>query len=182
MAIAASSYGSVAEVLAYTRHLLTDGNPTFTADTRPSLSEVERFLDRRSAILNACLAENGYTVPVSTPQAARDILAHFAVQGAAADAELTARSAGASPEGGEDRREKQFLKEFDKACAFIAGAAFASLGAPQARPSSSIAGIAFGGMTRGRQPLRPVFGRTAFGQDPTRESPTTEADYRGERE
>lgn len=180
MAIAASSYGSVAEVLAYTRHLLTGGNPTFTADTRPSLSEVERFIDRRSAMLNACLAEYGYTVPVMTPQAAIDILAYYATQGAAADAEMTVRAAGSSESGGEDRRERLFLKEFDRACQFIASAAFASLGAPQARPSSAIAGIAFGGRTRGGQPLRPVFGRTAFGQNPTAESPTAEPDYTDE--
>lgn len=177
MAISANSYGSVEEVLAYTRHLLQGGHTTFSADTRPTLAEVERFIDRRSAIINACLAENGYAVPVTAPQTARDILAYFVVQGAAADAELTARAAGTGGEGQEDRRERVFLREFDKACSFIASVAFASLGAVQSRPSSSIAGIAFGGMTRGRQALRPVFGRTAFGQDPTTESPGQEPGY-----
>lgn len=177
MAIAAGSYGSVAEVLAYTRHLLTSGAPTFGPDTRPTLAEVERFIDRRSSLLNACLAEYGYTVPVAGPQAAVDILAYFVTQGAAADAEMTARAAGSSAEGGEDRRERMFLAEFGRACAFIASAAFASLGAPQARPSSAIAGIAFGGRTRTGRPLRPVFGRTAFGQTPTTESPTREPGY-----
>lgn len=175
MAVASTSYGTVSEVLAYVRHLLTDG-VTFTVASRPTLSEVERFIDRRSARINAVLAQAGYTIPVTTPQAAVDILADIAVKGAAGDAELTMRGSGTRPEGEHDR-EYEFLKEYNEGLAWIGGAAFAALGSPQSRPSSAIAGAKFGGATRGGQALRPVFGRTAIGNDPAVESPSREADY-----
>lgn len=176
MAISANSYGTVAEVLAYVRHLLTDGATTFSVSTRPTLEEVERFIDRRSARINAVLARAGYRVPVGSPQTAIDVLADIAVKGAAGDAELTMRHSGMRAEG-ENDREYEFLKEFQEGLAWIAGPDFAALGAPQDNPSSSIAGAKFGGMTRGGQALRPVFGRTSFRNDPTDESPSREADY-----
>jgi hypothetical protein len=176
MAIRTDSYGSVDEVLAYVRHLLTGGAGTFTAATRPTLAEVERFIDRRSARMNAVLAANGYTVPVTAPGAATLALAEIASQGAAGDCELTMRNSGVRPEG-ENDREYEFLRAYEQGLAWIGGPEFAALGAAQARPSSAIAGIAFGGKTRTGQPLRPVFGRTSFNQDPTAESPSREPGY-----
>lgn len=176
MALSASSYGSVTEVLAYVRHLLTDGAQTFSVSTRPTLAEVERFLDRRSARINAVLARAGYRWPVTTPQTAVDVLADIAVKGAAGDAELTMRHSGMRPDG-ENDREYEFLKEFNEGLLWIGGPEFAALGAPQDNPSSAIAGAKFGGATRGGQALRPVFGRTSFGNSPTDESPSREPDY-----
>lgn len=92
MAIAANSYGSVNEVLAYTRHLL-DGKMTFDIATRPTLAEVEKFIDRASGILNTALDGEGVTVPVT---AATAILAcdAWVVMRAAEWAELTQRGHG----------------------------------------------------------------------------------------
>jgi hypothetical protein len=177
MALDANSYGSVAGVLAYVRHMLRSGETTFTTTSRPTLAEVESFLNQRSAMLNACLAEAGYTVPVGVSYTqARYILDYYANVGAAGDAELTQRSAGTSAEA-ENDRENEFLKQFAAACPFIGSTAFSALGAPQTRPSGAIAGVAFGGKTRGGQALRPIFGRTAFGNNPTAESPSREVDY-----
>jgi hypothetical protein len=64
MAISANSYGSVAEIVALTRHVLA-GSSTYTTSTRPTLAEVERFIDRVSGVLNSALAESGFSVPVS---------------------------------------------------------------------------------------------------------------------
>jgi len=175
LAISADSYGSVAEVLAYTRHLITGGDATYTPLTRPTLAEVERFIDRRSAKINGVLAANGYAVPVTGPAAAIAMLAEIAVMGAAGDCELTQRHSGSRPEGESDR-EYEFLQAYDRGLAALAGPEFAALGAAQARPSSAIAGLSFGGRTAGGGALRPVFGRTSFGNDPTVESPTTEPD------
>lgn len=59
MAIRSDSFSSVAEVVGYTRHLL-DGHSTFDTSTRPTLTEVEKFIDRSSALLNVALAAAGF--------------------------------------------------------------------------------------------------------------------------
>ena len=59
MAIRSDSYSSAAEVLALTRHLL-DGEPTFNSETRPTLTEVEKFIDRSSGVLNSALWGAGF--------------------------------------------------------------------------------------------------------------------------
>lgn len=94
MTLAANSYGSVAEVLALTRHLM-DGAATFDATTRPTLTEVEKFIDRVSAILNTYLAAEGFAIPVTQSDAAL-ALADWTVARAVMWVELTQRGAGYS--------------------------------------------------------------------------------------
>lgn len=60
MAIRADSFSSVDEVRGLTRHLL-DGHTTFDSDTRPTLTEIEKFIDRASALVNAALSKFGFT-------------------------------------------------------------------------------------------------------------------------
>lgn len=60
MAIRGDSFSSAAEVLAYTRHLL-DGQSTFNSTTRPTLTELEKFIDRTSGVLNIAFSEAGFT-------------------------------------------------------------------------------------------------------------------------
>jgi hypothetical protein len=60
MAIRSDSFSTVAEVVGYTRHLL-DGHTTFDSTTRPTLTEVEKFIDRSSALLNVALAAGGFS-------------------------------------------------------------------------------------------------------------------------
>lgn len=67
MAIGANSYGSVAEVAALVPAYLSSGE--FTASTRPTLAQVERFIDRVSGIVNVLLAEAGFEIPVSQADA-----------------------------------------------------------------------------------------------------------------
>jgi hypothetical protein len=174
MTLSASAYGTVARVEAYVAHAIESGS-AFSTTTRPTLAQVEQFIEQRSALLNACLSGAGYTVPVvfATHPAAWNVLAYYAVMGAAGDVELTMRSAGYDAED-QNKRENKFLKEFDKACAYIASGSFAALGVPLAGPSPAIAGLWVGGRTRTGQRLRPIFGRTGIGNDPTAESPTSE--------
>lgn len=68
MTIGANSYGSVAEVVALTRVYL-GGQSSFTTETRPTLTEVEKFIDRASGVLNLALANQGFTTPVSQADA-----------------------------------------------------------------------------------------------------------------
>ena len=92
MTLNANSYGTVAEVTALTRHLL-DGPDVFDEATRPSLSEVESFIDKVSANLNDAIAALGFSVPITAagPKLSCD---SWVVAKAAAMVELTQRSAG----------------------------------------------------------------------------------------
>lgn len=69
MAIGDNSYGSVAEVAALTPHYATATGSTFDTGTVPTLTQVEKFIDRVSAIVNVLLAEEGFAIPVSQADA-----------------------------------------------------------------------------------------------------------------
>jgi len=60
MAIRSDSFSSVDEIRSYTRHLL-DGQQNFSGTTRPTLTDVEKFIDRSSALLNIALSAAGFT-------------------------------------------------------------------------------------------------------------------------
>lgn len=60
MAIRPDSFSSPDEVTAFTRHLL-DGQSAFNTTTRPTLVEMETFIDRASGLLNVALAREGFT-------------------------------------------------------------------------------------------------------------------------
>jgi hypothetical protein len=68
MTIRADSYSSVADVVAFTRHLL-DGATSFNTTTRPPLTDVERFIDRASGVLNVSLRLVGLATPISNTTA-----------------------------------------------------------------------------------------------------------------
>src|SRR5512146_1089074 len=62
MTIRGDSFSSVAGVLAFTRHLMSSdaGNATFNSTTRPTLTEVEGFIDEASGYLNSAIAAGGF--------------------------------------------------------------------------------------------------------------------------
>lgn len=62
MAIGANSYGSVAEVEALAPRYTNSG--VYDATTRPTLIQVEKFIDRVSGMFNLLLAEEGFDIPV----------------------------------------------------------------------------------------------------------------------
>lgn len=64
MALAANSYGSIAEVEALVRHLL-DGDLEFNQETTPTKLETEAIINRVSGVLNTALAANGFSIPLS---------------------------------------------------------------------------------------------------------------------
>ncbi len=59
MAIRGDSFSSAVEVTAYTKHLL-DGQSAFNSTTRPTATELEKFIDRASGVLNVALAGEGF--------------------------------------------------------------------------------------------------------------------------
>jgi hypothetical protein len=165
------SYGSVAGVQAFIRHITLD------SANNPTTAQVQAFLDRRSAMLDGWIADAGYIAPVTTPAAAVTVLDQFANYGAAGDAELTQRSSGYAVNA-PNNRENKFLEEFYRAQAFIASGALGALGVPA--PTTALgpyAGLGYSGKTASGLPLQPLFRRTSFGNDPTAESGSAEPDY-----
>jgi hypothetical protein len=127
------------------------------------------FLTELCAQLNGWLASAGYVVPV-TGTNAKLILDRYANIGAAGLCELTQRSGGYSKDN-QNKRENKFLDEFYKADAFIKSGTLNNLDAATQQLPGGLFGLKFGGRTSTNQALRPTFGRTSFGNDPTKESP-----------
>lgn len=61
-------YGSLDEVYPFARHVL-NGELSFNSTTRPTQTEVQKFMDRASAKLNLVLAGEGFTVPFTSTSA-----------------------------------------------------------------------------------------------------------------
>lgn len=115
MTVGANSYGTVAEVEAFTKHLL-DGAIGFDNSTRPTVSEVEKFIDRLSAILNSALAGVGFDIPV-TQGDVKLALDDWVVLKCTGYVELTARGAGSSDDP--NARPRFFNKLHSDASAFV---------------------------------------------------------------
>lgn len=115
MAILLSSYSSVDDVEALTRHLL-DGETEFNSTTRPTLLEVEGFIDQISANLNDAAVACGFSVPIvaAGPKLSCD---SWVRPRASAMVELTQRSAGF--DGGEDSRYASLWNLYDDAFEFV---------------------------------------------------------------
>src|SRR5512145_2945202 len=96
MAIRADSYSSTSEVKAFTRHLL-DGQSAFNSTTRPTGTELEKFIDRASGVLNLALGGGGFApssvIANSTAKLACD---DWVTSRAAEYVELTQRGTGYS--------------------------------------------------------------------------------------
>lgn len=76
MGIGANSYGSTAEVAALVGRYTSSGS--FSSSTHPTTTQVEKFIDRVSAICNALLAEAGFDIPVDEADP-KLVLDHFVV-------------------------------------------------------------------------------------------------------
>jgi len=169
MPLDGNSYGSVVGVAAYVKRLANNAS-TFDTTTRPTITEVEAFLDQSSDTLNGWLARSGYVIPVTQADAV-NVLSRYANLGAAGHVELSQRAGGYDAED-ENRRENKFLDLFKLAEAYIESGALSALGAATVSGSlpPPVSGLRVGGGTRSGQALRPMFRRTSFGHDPAAES------------
>lgn len=68
MTLRSDSYSTAVEVTAWTRHLL-DGQSSFNSTTRPSGTELDKFIDRASGVLNVALSATGLAVPITNSTA-----------------------------------------------------------------------------------------------------------------
>jgi len=140
MAIRSDSFSSVDEVRGFTRHLL-DGQTTFSVTTRPTLTEVEKFIDRASALLNIALSAAGFTPSdVYSNAVAKLACDDWVTQQAVSYVRYAQRSTGIMSD-----REEKF--EMDNVHEFVEANAvgFVNLGVTQDTAASS--GLAFTGMT-----------------------------------
>lgn len=100
MAIRADSFASVNEVTAFTRHLLA-GVSAYNSTTRPTVTEVEKFIDRASGVLNVALAQIGFSpVNVYNNSTAKLACDDYVAQEAAKQVEMTQRGVGYSSQEG----------------------------------------------------------------------------------
>lgn len=136
MATGDNAYGSVAEIEALVTRYTGEG--AFTEATQPTRAQVERFVDRVSAIINVALARAGFAIPV-TQDDAIVALADFVVDQAV---QLCHAANGAGPyaPGAENLRGRRpraaILQEaFDFVDDYAAG--LEALGATRTYPLSS---------------------------------------------
>lgn len=182
MAIRVDSYSSTGEVRAYTRHLL-DGQSTFNSTTRPTLTDVEKFIDRASGTLNTALRGVGLAVPIanSTAKLACD---DWVTTRAAEYVELTQRGVGYSD--GEGSRTAAFRGLYSDAVTFAKQmkTGFEDLGVTVLNKAS--AGLQFTGLTTQADRTdptdssleQPMFGRHMFDEpDSTRFGTNNQEDF-----
>lgn len=90
MTVGANSYGTAAGVAAFTNRWTASGS--YTTSTRPTLAQVEAWIDQVSATLNVALAGAGFSIPVTNADAKLSLIA--VVEAAVADLCHAANSSG----------------------------------------------------------------------------------------
>ena len=142
MAIRPDSYSSTGEVRAFTYHLL-DGQTTFNVLTRPNMTEVEKFIDRASGMLNLALAQKGLATPISN-STAKLACSDWVTDRVVEYVELTQRGVGYSD--GEGSRVVGFRNLQKSANEFVDAnrLGFIGLGVTQTRKASD--GLQFTGL------------------------------------
>lgn len=145
MAIRADSYSSTSEVKAFTRHLL-DGQSTFNSTTRPTLTELEKFIDRASGVLNLAIGVAGFAPAAilanSTTKLACD---DWTTSRAAEYVELTRRGVGYSDAEGSRTAAFRNLTQSANDFVMANSLGFVRLGVTQTYKMSD--GLAFTGAT-----------------------------------
>lgn len=143
MTLRSDSYSTVNEVLAFTRHLL-GGQSTFNSTTQPTVTEVEKFIDRASGVLNIALEQAGFHTPVanSTGKLALD---DWVSQRAAEYVELTQRGVGFSD--AEGSRTASFRNLAKSAAEFVGMYALGFKNLGLAMDFQSADGLSFTGQT-----------------------------------
>lgn len=165
-AVSASyDYSSPEEVTAFVRHLL-DGQTAFNTTTRPTMTEVTKFLQRAGGLVNVALVREGLAIPITNSTAKLTIDDWVTIQ-TVEYVELTKRGVGYSEEGGQ-RRAFADLTKAARTFAKENRLAFIRLGCTEDYQLSD--GLAFTGqdVTDNRADpddtslAQPVFGRGKF--------------------
>jgi len=88
------AYGSASGVAALCKHLTNEGDGAFNNDTTPTRRQVLAFLDDGSALMDAEIAQHGFTTPVSASLvvAVLDPIAEYYAAAMAESIETVSRS------------------------------------------------------------------------------------------
>ena len=156
MAVATNSYGSASEVAALVRLYTNAGS--FDSTTHPTETQVEKFIDRISALLNALLAEAGFSIPISQADCVL-ALDHFVVEEVADLCEAANRSGRFYMPESALRGRGRFRVILSDAKVFIEVHAegFESLGATRSRTLTY--GLGFRDQDDGGDDIEPTFSR-----------------------
>src|SRR3990167_8798613 len=160
MTIGARSYGTTVGAAALVPRWASNGD--FTTMTRPTLTQVESWIDQVSGIVNAMLAEAGFTIPV-TDDDVKDALDLFVNQEVAAMADGVNGSGKFGPTAKAVGKQGRFniLMQDVKDFVSMNATGFERLGA--SRPYSSTEGIGFRDTDEAGDDTHPIFQRKAFG-------------------
>lgn len=165
MALSEYSYGTVAAVGALTPLYALASGGTYDATTRPTITQVEGFIDRISMVLNVILAENGFAVPVANAQAAL-ALSEFVIAQAV---ELCHAANGAGPyaPGSQEMRagtpQSKIMAEATK---FVEAHAYGLQALGASRSRSITTGLECRTETDGGAAIVPMFSRWQMGESP----------------
>jgi hypothetical protein len=164
MGVSANSYGSPDEVAALTQRFTDPNTHLFTPTTRPTLAQVEEFIDRVSGILNVLLAGQGFSIPI-TQSDARLALAQFVVTECAdlvnyansAGRFFTEKNLGSSPWHAILKDAEEFISQN--------ASGFEALGAIRVR--SAVIGLKATTRNDAGDVIEPFFDRKQFGNRTT---------------
>ena len=162
MALLTNSYGDTDEIASLVpRYAGVDIK--FDITTRPTLLQVESFADQVSALLNAVLAQNGFSIPVTNADAVL-LLDLFVNQEVAAIAEGINGSGRFGPtKGGRTSPGNRFNLIMSDVEEFVAANALGLERLGATRTYDPIAGISYRGQDEGGTDTAPIFQRSAFG-------------------
>lgn len=155
----AADYGSSTGVVALVPRYGSSGN--FTTGTRPTLAQVGTWLEEISDILNAMLAAEGFSTPISDTEVA-NICTHFVNQEVAAICEGVNGSGRFGPSGKRPRKSR-FDILMDEVEGFVKrnSTGFTRLGAT--RSISTVGTIMTRSTDEAGDDVVPIFQRKGFG-------------------
>ena len=162
MPVGANSYGTASGVAAYVGVYTIAG--AFTTATKPTLANVESWIDQASAILNTALAKRGFTIPLT--QATAVLAAASLVEQLVSDLAQAANSSGRF-------FSERFLERGVSNWAVIRNdisnwveeyaSGLEELGVQRGSPSATE--IGFRAVDEGGNATNPIFQRKQFGND-----------------
>lgn len=160
MTISADSYGSVTGVADLVPRYATETG-TFDTATRPTLSQVETYIDEVSAIVNVILAGEGFTTPVteSTVVMMLDLFVNQEVASIAEGVNGSGRFGPRDKTGTGANRFSLILKDFNT---FIKDTAVGIERMGAARSYSLIDGVGYRDKDINGQSVVPMFQREDF--------------------
>lgn len=161
MALAANSYGDVEEIAALVP-LRAGGAGVFDDSTRPTLATVESETDQVSAMLNAILADAGFTIPVTQADDVL-ILDRFVNHTVAAIVEGINGSGRFGPEAARNGGRWKLVSE--EIAGFVEDfmAGIERLGAARTYPQTS--GVGYRDTDEAGDATFPIFQRKGFGNE-----------------